>query len=192
MTAEPVGHVMWSPDPIKQRLAAYIVEDVLTLPDDAPRVELSDGVMIVVPAPTYDHQDIGGLLWHWLRKHAPREYRASIATGVALSLNTTYEPDVLLVDADVAGTNHYTIADRVTLAVEIVSPGTRKRDRFDKPAEYAHAGIPHYWRIEQNPIHVYAYALAADGHYELAADSDTELVLTAPFDIRLPIQEITP
>jgi hypothetical protein len=52
MTAEPTGHVMWSPSPIRQRLANYFVEDVLNLPDDAPRVELRDGVMIVVPSHT--------------------------------------------------------------------------------------------------------------------------------------------
>jgi hypothetical protein len=35
MTAEPTGHVMWSPNPLRQRLANYFLEDVLNLPDDA-------------------------------------------------------------------------------------------------------------------------------------------------------------
>jgi Uma2 family endonuclease len=191
MTAQPAGRVMWAPDPIKQRLAIYTIEDVLSLPDDAPRVELNDGVMIVVPSPTYDHQDISALLWLWLRQHAPRELRASQATGVAVSLNTTLEPDVLLVDADVPGSNHYSIADHVTLVVEIVAPGTMKRDRLQKPLEYAAAGIPHYWRIEQNPIHVFAYDLV-DGTYQLTADSDDLLSLRKPFDIELRVRDITP
>ncbi|MDT4990894.1 MAG: hypothetical protein QOH97_786 [Actinoplanes sp.] len=192
MTAQPSdGHVMWSPDPIRQRLAGFTIEDVLVLPSDAPRVELSDGVMIVVPSPTYDHQDISGLLWLWLRQHAPREFRPSQATGVALSLNTTYEPDVLLVDAEVAGSKHYSLADHVTLVVEIVSPGTRKRDRFDKPAEYAAAGIPHYWRIEQGPLHVFAYDLVG-GTYDLVAESSERLTLAKPFPIDLDLQDITP
>jgi Uma2 family endonuclease len=191
MTAEATGHVMWAPNPIKQRLANYTLEDVLLLPDDAPRVELRDGVMIVVPSPTLDHQDIAGLLWHWLRQHAPQEFRASLATGVAVSLTTTYEPDVLLVEAEVAGSNHYVLADRVALAVEVVSPGTKKRDRLEKPADYAAARIPHYWRIEQDPLHVFAYELV-DGNYRLMADSTDELVLSSPFEIRLPIRDITP
>jgi len=95
MTADPAGRVRWTPDPKKLRLATYTIEHILSLPDDAPRVELSDGVMMVVPAPTYDHQDISGLLWLWLRQHAPREFRASHATGILVSLNTTFEPDVL-------------------------------------------------------------------------------------------------
>jgi len=191
MTAQTAGHVMWSPDPIRQRLANYFLEDVLLLPDDAPRVELRDGVMIVVPSPTYDHQDIAGLLWVWLRQHAPEELRASLATGVAVSLDTTFEPDVVLVSANVGGDSHYTVARQVTLAVEVVSPGTRKRDRLEKPAEYAAAGIPHYWRVEQSPLHIFAYDLV-DGHYQLVADSTEELVLSAPFEIKLPIRDITP
>jgi Uma2 family endonuclease len=147
--------------------------------------------MIVVPAPAYDDQDIAGLLWAWLRKHAPPEFRASLATGVAVSADTTYEPDVVLLDADVNGANHYALARRVTLVVEVVAPGTRKRDRLEKPAEYAAAGIPHYWRVEQDPLHVFAYDLV-DGRYELVADATDELVLTAPFDIKLPIADITP
>ena len=191
MTAEPSGHAMWTPDPIKQRAAVYTLEDVLSLPDDAPRVELRDGVMIVVPSPTYDHQDIAGLLWVWLRRQAPPEFRASLATGVAVSVDTTFEPDVVLLNAEVSGSNHYTLARQVTLVVEVVSPGTRKRDRLEKPAEYAAARIPHYWRVEQDPLHIFAYDLV-DDRYQLVAESTEELVLEKPFPIRLPIADITP
>jgi hypothetical protein len=37
----------------------------------------------------------------------------------------------------------------------------------------------------------HAYDLV-DGAYEPVADSGTELVLTAPFEIKLPIRDITP
>jgi len=191
MTAEPTGHVMWSPNPLRQRLANFFLEDVLNLPDDAPRVELRDGVMIVVPSPTIGHQNIGNLLWAWFRQHAPQEFLAVTAVGVAVGLKDSFEPDVLLLDASVANSNHYVMPADVVIAVEVVSPGTKRRDRLEKPAEYASAGVTHFWRIEQDPVHVFAYDLV-DGRYELVADSDTELVLSAPFEIRLPIQDITP
>lgn len=38
-------------------------------------------------------------------------------TGVAVSADTTYEPDVVLLDADVNGANHYALARRVTLDI---------------------------------------------------------------------------
>ncbi|WP_433298258.1 Uma2 family endonuclease [Actinoplanes sp. CA-030573] len=191
MTAEPTGHVMWSPDPIRQRLANFSLEDVLNLPDDAPRVELRDGVMIVVPSPTLGHQDIGNLLWLWFRRNAPDGFQPGTALGVALGSQDSFEPDVLLLHAPVEKSNHFFLPSQAAIAVEVVSPGTKRRDRFEKPVEYGLAGIPHFWRIEQDPVHVFAYDLV-DGRYELAADSDTELVLSAPFEIRLPISEITP
>lgn len=84
------------------------------------------------------------------------------------------------------------------LAVEIVSPGTRRIDRFAKPGEYAAAGIPFYWRIEQDPVHVYAYRIGdqvgpgGERQYELVADGADVIELAEPFDIKLPIAEITP
>ncbi|WP_433722305.1 Uma2 family endonuclease [Actinoplanes sp. CA-051413] len=190
MTAEPTGHVMWTPDPIRQRAANYTVEDVLDLPDDAPRVELNDGVMVVVPSPSLAHQDIGNLLWLWFRRHAPAGYRAGTALGVATGFKNSLEPDVVLLREPVAN-SHFFDAAQVAIAVEVVSPSTRKRDRMQKPVEYAAAGVTHFWRIEHDPVHVFAYDLGKKG-YELVADSAEELVLTAPFEIRLPIADITP
>jgi hypothetical protein len=92
----------------------------------------------------------------------------------------TLEPDMVLLRTPVANEHHYVGPEQVLISVEIVSPGTKKRDRFYKPEAYARAGVPHYWRIEQSPVHVFAYDLAADGSYQLIADSDLELVLTRP------------
>lgn len=194
MTAEAVPPSQrWpGPDLRRQKLADHTVEDVLALPADAPRVELNDGVMLVVPSTTLGHQEIGNLLWLWFRQHAPRELVPSTATGVVIDAATTFEPDVLLLDREhVHPDSHYSMAEHVALVVEVVSPGTRRRDRLEKPAGYAAAGIAHYWRIEQNPVHVYAYHLV-DGNYQLVADSAEELVLAKPFEIRLRIRDIVP
>ncbi len=60
------------PDLRRRRLAHQGVEEVLPVPDDAPRVELSDGAMLVVPSPTLGQQEIGDLPWMWFRGRAPR------------------------------------------------------------------------------------------------------------------------
>jgi Uma2 family endonuclease len=188
---EPAARGPWGPDPLRQRLANYTIEDVLALPDDAPRVELRDGVIIVVPSPTFGHQTIASLLWMWLRQHAPLDLAPVTAVGVAISHRNTLEPDVLLLRQPVVSGSHYFDPEQVALVVEVVSPGTRRRDRLEKPADYAAAGIPHYWRVEQDPLHVYAYDLVGDA-YELAADATEELVLAKPFEIRLRVRDIAP
>jgi Uma2 family endonuclease len=87
--------------------------------------------------------------------------------------------------------HHYLTPEEVVLVVGVVSRGTRRRDRSDKRLAYAEVGIPSYWRVEQDPVHVFAYKLN-NGKYEDAADSAEELDLDEPFPIRLPISEITP
>lgn len=183
----------WHPDPVRQKLANYTIEDVLDLPSDAPRVELVDGRMLPLPSPRIDHQRISFLLTSWLVNHTPRERWQTIqAVGIAVSADHTFEPDVMVLDVDVDPGRHYVAPEQVALVVEIVSPGTRRRDRIEKPADYAAAGIRHYWRIELDPVHVYAYQRATSGHYELVADSAELLELAEPFAIKLAVAEITP
>jgi Uma2 family endonuclease len=191
MTAEPMGDAVWTPDPVKQRRAGYTVEDVLKLPDDAPRVELTAGVLSVVPSPTGGHQRINVRLVSWLERNLPDGFEPLFAVGVLTGPKNTLEPDALILHSPVDLDHHYYDPDQVVVAVEIVSPGTKRRDRLEKPSIYARIGIPHYWRIEQEPVHVFAYDLI-DGYYELVADSAEELVLREPFELRLPISEITP
>jgi len=198
MTAQPIEADAvadrWpGPDLRRQRLATYTIEDVVALPDDAPRVELRDGVMIVVPSPTIGHQEIGTMLWLWFRNNSPREFRPSVATGLAVSINHTLEPDVLLVRSETINpSSHFSTVEQIVIAVEIVSPGTKRRDLLEKPADYAGARVPYFWRIEQDPVHLFAYELVVGGTYKLLADSATELVIDRPFEIRLPIGDITP
>ncbi|WP_406078912.1 Uma2 family endonuclease [Micromonospora sp. NBC_00858] len=200
MSAEPIPTPPgpWCPDPMRQQRADYTVEDLLNLPDDAPRVELVDGVIQVTPSPTLGHQDISFLVRLWLHSHAPSDLRVAQAVGVGLGFNTSRQPDVLLYRAEVPSDRSMLRPADVVLAVEIVSPGTRRIDRFAKPGEYAAAGIPFYWRIEQDPVHVYAYRIGdrvgpgGERQYELVADGADVIELTEPFEIKLPIAEITP
>lgn len=117
---------------------------------------------------------------------------------MALAADTSRQPDVLLHRDDVRLDRAFLRPNDVVLAVEIVSQSTRRIDRFAKPGEYASAGIPHYWRIEQDPVHVYAYQLRGrqgpldERRYELVTDSAELLELEQPFPIKLPIAEITP
>ena len=92
-----------------------------------------------------------------MRSHAPDHLRAAQAVGVTLNANTSRQPDVLLRRAEVTADRSLLMPQDVVLAVELVSPGTRRTDPFAKPGEYAAAGIPFSWRIGPDPLHLYAY-----------------------------------
>ena len=55
------------------------------------------------------------------------------------------------------------------LVIEVVSPSSRKTDRFAKPGEYAEAGIPLFWRVETDPaLLLVAYRLRSGTYEEVA------------------------
>jgi Uma2 family endonuclease len=199
MSAQPIADFppyfapRWQPNPVRQKLANYNLEDVIKLPDGAPRVELVGGRMFPLASPQFKHQRVTSLIWRWLDEHAPADRFVAVpGLGVAMDFKHSREPDVLLLDAEVARDNHFFSPDDVPLAVEVVSPSTKRIDRFDKPRDYAKAGIKNYWRVELEPaVHVFAYRLGRTGANEAAGDSAKLLKLVEPFPIELPISEIT-
>ena len=78
------------------------------------------------------------------------------------------EPDIMFVR-----TEHL---DRLTdqclngacdIAIEVISPDSRTRDRRDKFSEYAQAGVSEYWMIDESRKWAQFYSLDADGVYVL-------------------------
>jgi Uma2 family endonuclease len=193
MTITSMSPASWSPDPFKQRYAGYHVEDIIRITDETPRLELSDGVLSTLPAPSAGHQWVMAGVATWLMNNSPKDFRAWQGVGIFIDLRNTLEPDFMVLRGEVDGGRHYFEAGQVALAGEVVCCCSRNRDRLEKPARYADLGVPHFWRIETDPLHVFAYDLV-DGRYEMAGDADveSELVLTKPFEIRLPIRDIAP
>ncbi len=52
----------------------------------------------------------------------------------------------------------------VLLAVEVLSPGTRRVDLVMMRSEYADAGIPHYWIVDLDASMLEALAFSDDGY----------------------------
>jgi len=184
MTAAPVA--------IRQpNVDGYTTVDLHALPEDGRRWELIDGSLTVSPSATTDHNTIALWIANALWDTNPsNEFVVGLDQSATIDRHNEPRPDVIVASAEFFQQSPFPMTS-AQLVVEVVSPSTRKRDRLEKPADYAAAGIPHFWRIEQDPLHVFAYDLVGGG-YELVADSTEELVLTAPFEIKLPIRDITP
>jgi Uma2 family endonuclease len=113
--------------------------------------------------------------------------------GVRLAGDTQREPDVLVVTKDAYNFSAtYFAPGDVLLAVEIESPDSLKRDRVEKPVEYAAAGIPHFWRVERDgeAAGVYVYQLNDKGTYSEDGVFHDRLTLQEPFPIDIPLAEI--
>ena len=127
--------------------------DLAALPDDALRHELIDGEHFVSPSPAIPHQVI---LWNLAELLAPYLRANPIGTAlmgpvdVKLSMFTVLVPDLVYFTAErfprVVNEKHATAAP--DLVVEILSPGTRRRDKGRKRAVYDREGVQEYWIVD--------------------------------------------
>ena len=168
------------------------VMDALVVPydgwtvDDLPeldgRCELVDGALVVTPPPELRHDRMASALHALLRSAAPADLAVLPAAGVRFGQRDYRQPDVVVYDRR-AHERDRLLATDVVLAVEVMSPGSVSTDRVTKPAQYAAAGIPHFWRLELDPLVLVVHRLADDA-YEVAGQYDDEVELLDPVTVR--------
>jgi Uma2 family endonuclease len=169
----------------------WTVDDLDALPEDGVRRELIDGVLIVSPSPTTRHQTLAARLCVSLYDACPREFETTQGVEVRISRRRALIPDVLVVTAQAAARNpHWYSPAEVALAVEVVSPSSISFDRVTKPALYAQAGIPAYWRVEVDDdctkVHTYALDPTAEVYRDTGAFTRV-VEVDQPWEMRLAV-----
>ncbi|MFS8200834.1 Uma2 family endonuclease [Streptomyces sp. CWNU-52B] len=175
----------------------WTADDLDRIPGLPPHTELIDGSLVFVSPQTAFHMFCMRLLEYSFLSQAPDHLNVFREFTVKLDQRNRPEPDLLVVSADA-----YTDLDQtwhrpedVLLAVEVVSPDSRERDREVKPRKYAAAGVPHFWRVEKGegkglPV-VYVYELdPATKSYGLTGIFHDRLKVTAPFDVEIDLTAV--
>ena len=155
---------------ISKKSRECTLEDYYQLPDER-RVELIDGVIYDMSAPTIIHQKISleiSVRFHAFisqKKGACMVFSAPVDVQLDCDEKTMVQPDVLVVcDREkIVPTHVYGAPD---LIMEILSPATRKIDMNIKHSKYAAAGVREYWLIDPDKKKVVVYDLE---HNELPA-----------------------
>jgi len=131
----------------------WTYSDLVALPDDQLRHELIDGEHFVTPSPNTAHQTILGRLFIRLSRYVARHRSGEVLFApfdVKLSAHTVLVPDLVYFTAgrfeQAVNEKHATAAP--DLAVEILSPGTRRRDLGRKRAVYDREGVQEYWLVD--------------------------------------------
>ncbi|GAA1623064.1 Uma2 family endonuclease [Catellatospora bangladeshensis] len=165
------------------------------LPPD-PRIELVDGVLHVMTPPTTRHQIVMMRLVQGLLRRCPDHLLALHEQEIRLADDHRRNPDVLVVRRAAVNLDWFSFSPKdVLLAVEVVSPGTQTADRKHKPAEYADAGIPFYWRVEPLPdFTVHTYQLDETDVYESTGTfTAADVITVARLDwATLPVTDLIP
>ncbi|GAB3162117.1 Uma2 family endonuclease [Microbispora hainanensis] len=137
----------------------YTIADLDRMPRDA-RYELVDGWIVMSPWPSIRHD-------HAVRNLRTRLDAAVARAGADLYVNGPVDvftstgirvPDVAVVDGRAArraverDERAYQGVD-LLLVVEVVSreSASERTDRYEKPSEYAKAGIAQYWVVDLEP-----------------------------------------
>jgi len=177
-----------SADPSFAGVAAgrpFTVDDLETMPDDGHRYELIDGVLIVTPAPGWNHQQSSGALFVQLWNACPAELRVLAAPfGVRTSIRNELQPDILVARyADLTPKN---LPVAPVLAVEVLSASTALNDLNNKKAAYERMGAASYWVVDpDDPGALTVFELGPDGRYrEVAAvRGEDKFTTERPFPI---------
>ncbi|MFQ5633423.1 MAG: Uma2 family endonuclease [bacterium] len=140
-----------APHPLEK--LAFTYEDYLELPDDGRRHEIIDGELFMSTAPTPNHQKIVfnllGAFFNYLKEHpVGKVFPAPVE--VFFSETNIVQPDIVFVSNERTNIiKPAQIQGAPDLVVEVLSPGTEKRDRTVKMKMYAKFGVREYWMAKE-------------------------------------------
>lgn len=182
------------------------VADYLALGEDPDGVrhELQEGVLVMSARPMPDHQLCQRRISRQLEDQMPDGLEVLPEVDVDLQLvaegqpATVRAPDLVVVRRTalerVRRERGLLRAADVVLAVEIISPGSRRVDTVLKHSEYADAGIPHYWVVDLGEpgdrITLTAHHLAGEFGYADPGSVAGVFTTTEPFPVRVDLDAL--
>ena len=146
----------------------YRLADWDALPE-SPRCELIYGRLYVSPSPTLLHQVVVATFWEHIESFA-RERGGIVVIApidVILADHTVVQPDVVYVGPERRDRLGTRITGAPDLAVEILSPGTARRDRGVKLQLFADHGVREYWIVDPGSQQI-EFLTARRGRFEVA------------------------
>ncbi|MFZ3130526.1 MAG: Uma2 family endonuclease [Desulfosporosinus sp.] len=175
---KPVGY---KPEPTQN----FTYQDYLLLPEEPGyHFEVLEGMLIKEPSPNVLHQRVSRRLERILEDYF-QEYDAqgevfNAPLDVTFHDITIVQPDLLYVSGKQKQiVKEARIDGPPTLVVEILSPGSRRKDRLQKLQIYLKAQIQHYWLVDPEDKMLECFLLR-DGAYTLAASGMDEDVVEHP------------
>lgn len=132
----------------------WTVEEVVALNEASTttRYECIDGELLVTSGPTIGHQVAAGRLYRVLADYLDVQrigYPLFAPLDVQLTDDSLMQPDLMVVplrDGRPPRTGDH--IDRLVLAIEILSPSSRRGDRVTKRRLHKRAGTPEYWIVD--------------------------------------------
>jgi len=135
--------------------------DLCQMPDDGLRHELIDGVHYVSPSASARHQRVVVEALFRIRAYLETHPVGDVYVApldVVLSDHNVVEPDVLFLTTEqAAAQTGIHVHGAPALAIEVLSPSSRKMDRDLKRRVYDRFGVQEYWIVDpdRESVHVH-------------------------------------
>jgi Uma2 family endonuclease len=174
----------------------YTVEEVALLSEEheGDRHELIDGELFVTPMPLMKHQAVSSNIVYALEQHVRNNALGVVRTaptGVRLASDTLLIPDACFVaSARLAILGDWLIEGPPDLVVEILSRGTRRRDRETKREVYARFGVREYWIIDPVANSVTILVLSGESFVEAPLGEGDVIQSRVLPDLGLALDEV--
>lgn len=145
---------------------ACTAQDYWNLPEGY-RAELIDGELYDMAPPGFIHQklvhQIAWTLENYIRSHhgSCEVIPAPFAVNLNADDSTYLEPDLSVI-CDKNKLTDRGCEGAPDFIIEIVSPGSRKRDYFQKNALYSEAGVREYWIVDPERARTTVYRYEED------------------------------
>ena len=174
----------------------WTYDDLTRTPDGAYWYQIVDGALHISPHPDLPHQYAVGQLANALHLAAPPDVVALSRIGIDCG-RSVFIADLVVVARDVVLSDAPLVRPfDLRLVVEIVSVSSASMDRLVKPARYAEAGIPSYWRVEgvtSGEPSIVVYNLDGCRYQETVTVSAGEQVeVDRPFPVTLAPAQLVP
>ena len=150
LPSDGAEHIMGMP--ASQR--RWTADEVRALMDEArpaPRYELIDGELLVTPSPGAPHQAVVGVLYTILRSYVAAHGLGRVFLSPAdleLRPGEITQPDIFAVPTGIRPGPRWRGVRTLSLAVEVLSEGSRRHDRVSKRQHYQDAGVSEYWIVD--------------------------------------------
>ena len=163
--------------------------------DDDQRYEIIDGNLLMAPAPDTWHQDWSRDLFRIIDRHVTAQRLGKVffaPVDVVLDAENTVQPDIIFIAAANAGIiQRRAIFGTPDLLVELISPSSVRRDRYEKKDLYARFGVKEYW-IGDPANKALEILTLKEGRYELhcCAEEKGKLVSLVLAGLEFDLTEI--
>ena len=138
---------------VTKQQARLTVRDYFDIPeDDENRYELIDGELYMAPGASWRHQRNKGKLYSALERFVYANGLGEVIDApfdVYLSNEDVFQPDIAFISNERMDIIHPDgVHGAPDLVIEVLSPGTERRDRILKRERYERFDVREYWQAE--------------------------------------------